>query len=40
MLFDLNLNELHYHSLMTSLDRCIGSCNTPLEDRSDRICFE
>ena len=28
VLTDINLNEFHYYSCMTSLDRCNGSCNT------------
>ena len=34
---DLKSNELYYYSLMVSLDRCNGSCNT-LDDFSSRIC--
>ena len=34
----LDLNERVYYSLMISLDRCNGSCNT-LDDLSSRICF-
>ena len=36
-LIDLNLDELHYHSFIISINRCHGSCNT-VEDPFCRIC--
>ena len=34
-LIDLNLEQLHSHSLMASLNKCHGNCNT-LDDLSGR----
>ena len=37
-IIDLNPIDLNYHSLMISLDKCIGSCNA-VDDLSMKTCL-